>query len=293
MNKAGFVALIALLWWMPPTLPASAFESERADIQLVASIRPLALIAGELLGPLGDVTLLVPGAASPHDYSLKVSDVQRLRRADLVIWMGKDLERFLEKPLAALPKEKVLALAIGKVGGSTLAAHAHGDPHQWLDPRLAEKMARAIADRLQRLYPQHRTAIQTRLNTLSLTYERLYEETRQALEPVRDVGFVVEHRGYDHFVETFGLRQLGWLSATPEQPPGVRHLYELEKRLRSGADAGCLFIEQTHQSSAARNLAKQLELRLQSLDLLGHHAASYEELIRHLVRDLVSCLDDS
>jgi zinc transport system substrate-binding protein len=290
MNKGVLIALLALLCWTPLTHAASASEGVQADIQVIASIRPLALIANDLLGPLGDVTVLVAGAASPHDYSLRVSDVQRLREADLVIWMGPDLERFLEKPLAALPEDKVLTLAADPARHQPGADHRHGDPHQWLDPRLAKEMARQIADRLESLNPRYGDEIQARLDRLTATYQELFEEARQALEPVREVGFVVEHRGYDHFVETFELRQLGWLSATPEQLPGVRHLYELEKRLRSGAGARCLFMELAHQSSAARNLAAQLELRPQALDILGHNAITYEEFIQHLVRDVVSCL---
>ena len=32
-------------------------------------------------------------------YDLRPSDVRRLRQADLVIWVGPELERFLVKPL--------------------------------------------------------------------------------------------------------------------------------------------------------------------------------------------------
>lgn len=267
---------------------SSQVPDVREPVQLMASIKPLALIAKDLLGPLAEVDVLVPGGASPHDYSLKVSDVRRLRAADLVLWMGPEMERFLDKPLAGLANEKVLSLA-RPVDDHGSDDHAHSDLHQWLDPRLAKVMMEAVADRLRALYPDLRSAIDSRLERQLASYDRLHDEVRQRLSPVRDVGFVVEHRGYDLLVEAFGLNQIGWISATPEQPPGARHLYELEKRLRK-EDARCLFTELSHQSEGARNLARQLELRTQSLDILGHNAQSYGQLVRQLARDIGDCL---
>jgi zinc transport system substrate-binding protein len=294
MMAASLVRLLALL--LCALAPLAAAQPPAADLQdgdarqavrVVASIRPLALIANDLLGPLADVDVLVPGGASPHDYSLKVSDVRRLRAADLVVWMGPEMERFLEKPLAGLPSERVLSL------GSRLDARDSGDHdhdlHQWLDPRLAKIMAKAVAARLQGLYPGLSEQIEARLEQQLASYDRLHHDVIEVLAPVRDVGFVVEHRGYDLFVNAFGLNQLGWLSATPEQPPGARHLYELEQRLRDSS-ARCLFMEYAHQSDGARNLARQLELRAQTLDILGHNAQSYEQLLRQLAHDVKDCL---
>lgn len=294
MAAAYLLRMFALLLCTlsPMALAQSAAEQAKgaADgqtIRVVASIRPLALIANDLLGPLAKIEVLVPGGASPHDYSLRVSDVQRLRAADLAVWMGPEMERFLEKPLAGLPRQTVLPLA-NRLENSESGDHDH-DLHQWLDPRLAKIMAKTMAGRLQALYPALSESIEQRLQEQLLSYDRLYKDAHQQLAPVREVGFVVEHRGYDLFVEAFELRQLGWISATPEQPPGARHLYELEKRLRN-AGARCLFVEYSHQSDGARNLARQLELRAQPLDILGHNAQSYGQLIRQLTGDVKDCL---
>ncbi|MEX1033952.1 MAG: zinc ABC transporter substrate-binding protein [Cellvibrionaceae bacterium] len=252
-------------------------------MRVVASIKPLALIAEDLLGELGEVQVLIRGAASPHDYALRASDIRRLHNADLIIWMGPELERFLEKPLAGLPPEQVL----------TLGSSASGDLHQWLDPDLAQTMARAITRRLLQLYPAAHSLLEQRLAAVLADYEQLNEELERMLASVRERGFVVEHQGYDYFVRAYRLNQLGWISAGPEQPPGVRHLYQLEKKLRerSGEErARCLFIEHAHQSDTAHNLAEQLNLELRALDILGQLADSYAELMRNLAEDVVDCL---
>jgi zinc transport system substrate-binding protein len=272
---------------------AFAQQTPSMDIRVVASIRPLALIAEDLLGELGTVDILVPSAASPHDYALKVSDVRKLQSADLAVWMGPELERFLQKPLAGLAPQRVLALGQSEAGESPLAHDHDKDLHQWLDPRLAQAMARAIAERLQDLFPAHRAALERRLRTQLAGYDRLHHDLGQALAPVSDISFVVQHRGYDYFVRAYGLNQLAWISLSPEQPPGVRHLYELEKTLRAlppGQEARCLFVELSHRSATAENLADQLGLTLQTLDILGVTAATYPALMRQLTQDAVNCL---
>ncbi|MGB1105365.1 MAG: hypothetical protein ACPG36_02670, partial [Candidatus Puniceispirillaceae bacterium] len=48
---------------------------------------------------VGAPDLIVEGAASPHTYSLKPSQARKLQDADLVFWIGHELEAFLEKPI--------------------------------------------------------------------------------------------------------------------------------------------------------------------------------------------------
>jgi zinc transport system substrate-binding protein len=84
---------------------------------LVASIRPLAFILNELALPTDKVIQLVSNNNSAHHYQLKVSDRRLLESADLVVWVGPELEIFLEKPLqqvsradAQAGKSKIVSL---------------------------------------------------------------------------------------------------------------------------------------------------------------------------------------
>ncbi len=73
-----------------------------AQPNVVVSIPPLhSLVAGVMEG-VGKPTLLVKGGASPHTYALRPSDARALEDADLIVWIGEDLERFLAKPVSAL-----------------------------------------------------------------------------------------------------------------------------------------------------------------------------------------------
>ena len=67
--------------------------------KVVASIKPLhSLVAGVMAG-VGEPSLIVKGAASPHTYAMRPADAKALSEADVVFWAGEGLENFLEKPL--------------------------------------------------------------------------------------------------------------------------------------------------------------------------------------------------
>ena len=54
---------------------------------------------------VGKPDVIVDGYNSPHNFSLKPSHAKMLENADLVIWVGEDLETFLEKPLNTIAKK--------------------------------------------------------------------------------------------------------------------------------------------------------------------------------------------
>ncbi|MCA1300135.1 zinc ABC transporter substrate-binding protein [Stappia indica] len=83
-----------------------------AEVTVVASIKPLhSLVAGVMDG-VGTPDLIVDGAASPHVHALKPSKAQQLQDADVVFWIGHELEAFLEKPLETLPRDKAVVVEL-------------------------------------------------------------------------------------------------------------------------------------------------------------------------------------
>ena len=70
-----------------------------ADIKVVASIKPIHSLVSAITEGIGEPILLVKGAGSPHTYSLKPSQAKELQEADVIFWMGHDLEAFLENSI--------------------------------------------------------------------------------------------------------------------------------------------------------------------------------------------------
>ena len=84
------------------TLIASSADSASAEVNVVASIKPIHSLVAAVMEGVGEPGLIIEGAGSPHTYALKPSQAQMLEQANLVFWIGHGLEAFLEKPLETI-----------------------------------------------------------------------------------------------------------------------------------------------------------------------------------------------
>lgn len=293
--RRGLALIASALMAMMLAIPV------QAKLQIVASIKPLALIASEVAGDQADVVTLLPITASPHDYPLKMSDHQRLRAADLVVWIGPELESFLARPLANIAADKLLTSyqlpglywpqADAGDHNHTSHTHADKDPHLWLDPRNAMVIAQAIATRLGQQQPASAAQFQANARQFAASVQLVDQQIAQQLEGVKEVGFAVYHEGYGHFVRRYGLHQVAYVTYTPERRPGARHLKELRDLLEKEGE--CLFMEPHYQAQGMEEMAKTLNLRIGLLDSIGdQQTSSYQQLMQQLGQSFLTCLAD-
>lgn len=270
-------------------------------LELVASIKPLALIAREITAEDDQVVTLLPAGVSPHAYNLRMSDRRLLEDADLLLWVGPELETFLRKPLQSqvhklLTLSELTGLDWPEAGAGHAHAHDHhhhgdgADMHLWLNPRNAVVVARTLAGRLAELRPANAADYRGRAEAFAAQMDALDDDLQKSLSNVEGRGFAVYHDGYRHFVDHFGLNQVDFVSLTPEQTPGARHLYHLQQHL--GAEAVCLFTEPYADTRAARELADRLGLRSAELDPLAasEHTKTYAQLLERLGQSFSACL---
>ncbi len=81
------------------------FVPANAEIKVVTSIKPIHSLASYLMDGIAKPDLIVDGYASPHGFALKPSHAKMIQNADIIFWVGEDLESFLEKPLKSIAKK--------------------------------------------------------------------------------------------------------------------------------------------------------------------------------------------
>ncbi|KJS23705.1 MAG: ABC transporter substrate-binding protein, partial [Pseudomonas sp. BRH_c35] len=102
--------------------------SAHAEVRVLTSIKPLQLIAAAVQDGVGEPDVLLPASASAHHYSLRPSDVRRIRDAQLFYWIGPDLESFLPRALSAREGTTVAVQDVPKLTLRRFGdAHAHDD----------------------------------------------------------------------------------------------------------------------------------------------------------------------
>ncbi|MEL7429666.1 MAG: zinc ABC transporter substrate-binding protein ZnuA [Pseudomonadota bacterium] len=134
MTRAMKAPLAATLL-MSTFLSTTGFAYAAPDV--VVSIKPVHSLVASVMQGVGEPVLLLDGATSPHDYALKPSQASELQSADLIFWIGEDLETFLEKPLetigsnakavSMMDAEGLFTLPFREGGAFEAHDHAHDD----------------------------------------------------------------------------------------------------------------------------------------------------------------------
>ena len=117
-----------------------------AEISVTATIKPIHALVAQVMQGVGEPSLLVKGAASPHTYALKPSDAKALNHANVVFRVSETVEPFTRKIAASLPDSvRVVTLAdapgiewLPVRTGDTFEAHDHTHDHDGHDHNHAE-----------------------------------------------------------------------------------------------------------------------------------------------------------
>jgi zinc transport system substrate-binding protein len=220
-----------------------------------------------------------------------------LNQADIVIWLGPELEHALEKSLKNLsPQAEIPQLT--QMQTLTLFAYAnhdHGgvDPHLWLDPQNAKKVAKAIAILLSAKDPASKKIYQQNGQILAEKLDALDHELNKVLEPVQELPFLVYHQAQQYFNRRYGLKQIGVVNPNPDIPLKARRVYEISK-IAFVKKPLCLFGEPQADQKAIAQLAEELQIRLAIIDTLGSSIQPgpqlYGQMMRNLSRAIRQCL---
>lgn len=290
------------------SMPVSA-RAEGPSV--VASVKPLhSLVAGVMAG-IGEPGLVVDGAASPHSFSLSPSSARMLGEADLIFWIGPQLETFLERPLSNLAGAAEVVRLIDAKGITLIQpegfSHARNgaageigpdqaaDAHIWLDPGNAAAMVETISTALARIDPENaadyrRNADMMRADLLALT-----NETQTKLGPVRGRPFIVFHDAYRYFEQRFDLASAGALTVNPEVMPGAARLAALRAKVEA-AGAVCVFTEPQFNDRLVDVLIAGTPVRKAALDPLGAALEPgpglYFRLLRGMTEAFQHCLSE-
>jgi len=285
--------------------------SAHADVHVLTSIKPLQQIAAAVQEGVGSPEVLLPPGASPHHYALRPSDVRRVAEADLLYWIGADMEGFLPKVLTSRSKTTV---AVQSLPGMKLRhfgedSHSHDedhddhdhdhrpgslDAHLWLSSVNARVIAGKMAADLASVDPANADRYTRNLATFTQRLDALDTRIKARVAGVAGKPYFVFHEAFDYFEAEYGLKHTGVFSVASEVQPGAQHVAAMRKRLQEVGKT-CVFSEPPLRPRLAETLTAGLPVRLAELDALGGtdpvDAQGYERLLDKLGGDLASCLE--
>jgi ABC-type Zn uptake system ZnuABC Zn-binding protein ZnuA len=245
MNRiAQLVALAALLGF---TARAEAAKK----LSVVTTTQDLASIAATIGGDRVSVESLSKGYQDPHFVDAKPSYLIKLRKADVFMEVGRDLEVGWAPGLLNNARNakilpggqgfvdasngvKILELG-GRVGREMGDVHPLGNPHYWLDPENALPIAANIRDALIRNDAAGRAAYESRYADFQRQLQtRIAGWKKRAGELKLDgMKVVTYHRSWPYFAQAFGVQVVEYVEPRPGVPPTPKHVQELTEMMKT------------------------------------------------------------
>ena len=234
-----------------------------------------------------------------------------MQKANLIFWIGHDLEAFLERSIENIAPQAVSVPLIESHGIKTLPfregasfdehdhdkhdEHDHGefDPHVWLDPNNAKILVAEIEEQLTKIYPKHADTFANNANTIAKELDALTDEINLELKDVKSKGYIVFHDAYQYFEHRFDMSALGSVTVSPEVMPGVNRIRKLQQKVKQ-LEAICVFSEPQFEPKLVATITENTSAGSGVLDPLGASIEKgpqlYFKLIRNMALSIKECL---
>ncbi|MDC1080353.1 zinc ABC transporter substrate-binding protein ZnuA [Candidatus Pelagibacter sp.] len=301
------------------------FTPAKAELKVVTSIKPIHSLASYLMGGIGKLDLIVDGYASPHGFSMKPSHAKMLQNADLIFWVGEDLESFLEKPLSSIAKkaEKIELIEIKGLNvlkfreRNIFDEHNHDDhddhddhndhgkkeehddhddhddheghAHGEYDPHiwLDTMNAKAMLNEMAEHLIENDPKNEAKYKSnLDKALKDIDKLTIEVMTELNNsVSSIVFHDAYQYFEKRFNVNVLGAFTVNTDVMPGAEQLAEIREIIEHDKVA-CVFSEPQFNPDIINAVAKDMKIKTGVLDPLGATLDSGKDLYFKLIRNM-------
>jgi ABC-type Zn uptake system ZnuABC Zn-binding protein ZnuA len=223
---------------------AFSATTAQAKLNVVTTISDLGSITSEIGADRIDVTSIARGYQDPHFVEPKPSFLLLLRKADLLEVVGLELEIGWLPPLLDQSRNdkvrpghpgyldvssgvEILDRPNGAVNRSMGDVHPMGNPHFWLDPANAIRIAIQVQRRLGELDPANAPFYAQRLEAFKVKIAAADKRWKEQLAPYKGAKIITYHNSWPNFARRYGLDVVGYVEPKPGVPPSPSHTFEL------------------------------------------------------------------
>ncbi len=241
--------LIAGLFASLVVLGVAAAGGQAADkIRAVTTIPDLKALVEEVGGNLAEVESLARGTQNAHELEIRPSLMVKLRRADLLIENGLELDSWVDVAVAGANNPRIIRGAPGRidvsrgiqvldvptarVDRSMGDVHPLGNPHYSMDPGMAPVITQNIVDGLARFAPEHRATFEKNRQAFLARLAEAMARWTKMMEPFKGAKVVVYHPQWIYLLTRFGLTQAAALEDRPGIPASPVHLTRVIRQMK-------------------------------------------------------------
>lgn len=261
----------------------SRIELSPDKINVVASFYPLYDLTKKIGGGHVHVVSATPAGVEPHDWEPKTKDISQILKSDLFVYQGAGLEGWVQELLKSKKADaKVLEVEAssglelikaedgdeGHEGGKE-EDHEHGkfDPHAWLSPRNAKKMAENIKNGLVQVDAAHQADYEANFLALSGQLDDLDQKFKTELGKTAKKDIVVSHKAFAYLCRDYGLNQKAIMGLSPDSEPTAQDMKRINSFIKDN-HVKYIFFEELVSDKLAKTLANDLKIETMVLNPL-------------------------
>ncbi|GAF63828.1 metal ABC transporter metal-binding protein [Bacillus sp. TS-2] len=238
-------------------------EQDDEPLTIFTTIYPLQDFAEKIGGDYVEVKNMIPAGSDAHTFEPTPKDMIEVAEADMFFYNGAGLEGFVNSLITALEKEDVTIVEASKdisLATNTLDIHEDKDhhhdehehdeehhnhdehehdedhhhdgehhyhdqdPHIWLDPLLAIKIAENITESLIEVLPEQKEEFKNNYLQLKADLEELDHHFEEMVMNSTKTQFIVSHAGYGYWETRYGLEQIGITGLTGTDEPSLKQI---------------------------------------------------------------------
>ncbi|MBF0278581.1 MAG: zinc ABC transporter substrate-binding protein [SAR324 cluster bacterium] len=291
----------------------SLYAQPKKQLTVLSSWSILEDVVKQVGGTHIRVISLAPRGIDLHHFKLTPSDHIRIINADWIVWLGLNLEPWLQSSLKGIPKEKHLQL--GKQLANLLlieernrepglkdidkpSEHDHEgkiDPHIWHDVEMIIQVCQLIADGLSKKDPEHAVVFQKNADLYIEKLKSLHQWVHQELSfiPASHRLFVTSHQAFEYFGRAYDFETISPRGLNSSNQASPRVLQQIITKLRE-REVKVIFQEAHVNPALLKQIARgtdiviQEELLTGNLARFGEKGATYEGFIRSNVQQIAN-----
>jgi zinc/manganese transport system substrate-binding protein len=269
------------------------------NLDVVTTYPYIASIVEEIGKDKVDVIALANGEWDPHTIVPKPSFIAKLRKADLLIINGAQLEigwlpqlvRQANNPeiqtgatgLLDLSKSVELIEAPTSITRAQGDIHPDGNPHFCLDFENIPKISGTITERLSKIDADNKMYYEKNNSIFIEKFKIKEKEWTEKLKKLKGASVIEYHKLYDYLIRRIGLNMVSTIEPVPGIPPTSKHIASLGKIISTNK-VEMIFQDVYHSKDAAEFLANKYNVKLK---VIPHDVGAVKD-----ANDVISLFDE-
>jgi len=261
-----------------------------ASVKVSVSIKPIHSIVTLLTDDVTVPDLLIDENQTAHHFFMRPSHARKITNSDLVVLVDKNFEKGFQKITSNLDNRKIFYFSdvSKRIINSKHDEHDEEilNPHLWLDRENVVSFAKNLSHKLMEIDPGNKKQLQ---KNLDLFLKKFSEISRINLSNDDKKIVILQSNSAEYFLNDNNIKHFQIISNNHEGHISMKKYNEIIK-LSEGNKIACVVVDDKSNSDVLKNLAKELNTQLVSIDIVGRDTKDFYEFFQSISGRFSTCL---